>query len=200
MMTGVSEPNEARDVALMLRVQSGDREAFTALYDRHAARAYTVAYALTRDTPLAEDVVQEAFLSLWRSRDSFQVERGAVAPWVMAIVRNRALDEIRRRSQHDRRRAGPPGADRDLPAADDVEGAVVRRDRASTLQGALDRLPAAQRDVILLAYYGELSHTEIAARLGLPDGTVKGRMRLGLEKLRAEAVARAETDAGDHAP
>jgi RNA polymerase sigma-70 factor, ECF subfamily len=197
MVVAGSGSDEVRDVALMQRIQSGDGDAFTALYDRHAGRAYTVAYAITRDTPLAEDVVQEAFLSLWRSRDHFSAQRGAVAPWVMAIVRNRALDQLRRQGRHDSRRAGSPDLDRELPAVDDVEGSVSEGDRASRLRGALDRLPAAQRDVIVLAYYGELSHTEIAAHLGLPDGTVKGRMRLGLQKLRSEAVGRDAADADD---
>lgn len=176
------------DAALMVRVQAGDDDAFNALYDRFAPRAYGVAYAIARDIPLAQDIVQEAFLSFWRSRARYRPEEGTVASWLLGIVRNRAIDGLRRQGRHDSRRAGEY-VEGQVAATDDVPETIGDRDRATRLRAALDRLPAAQRDVIALAYYGELTHTEIASRLDLPEGTVKGRMRLGLAKLREAAVA-----------
>ena len=188
-MTRVAAPaNGAADAALMLRIKADDGDAFNALYDRFAARAYGVAYAIARDIPLAQDIVQEAFLSLWRSRARYDPEQGAVASWLLGIVRNRAIDGLRRQGRHDSRRAGQY-VEGQVAATDDVSAAIGDRDRATRLRAALDRLPVAQRDVITLAYYGELTHTEIASRLDLPEGTVKGRMRLGLAKLREAALA-----------
>lgn len=189
MTRGVSSAAGAADAALMLRVQADDDDAFNALYDRFALRAYGVAFAIARDIPLAQDIVQEAFLSLWRSRARYRPEDGAVASWLLGIVRNRAIDGLRRQGRHDSRRAGEYDVEGRVAATDDVPGTIGDRDQAARLRTALHRLPAAQREVIALAYYGELTHTEIASRLGLPEGTVKGRMRLGLGKLRDVAVA-----------
>jgi RNA polymerase sigma-70 factor (ECF subfamily) len=176
----------------MERVQADEPEAFGVLYDRFATRAHGLAFAISRNRTRAEDVVQEAFLSLWRTRARYDPVRGAVAAWVLATVRNRALDSLRRDGRHDSRRADGDGDDTTdrLTADGDVAAATVERDEAATLRGALATLPEAQRDVIALAYFGELSTSEIAAELELPLGTVKGRMRLGLQKLRHEDLAR----------
>jgi len=168
----------------MRRVQANDPRAFGELYDRHAARAWSVARAVCHDANRAEDAVQEAFLAIWRSHGSYQSERGSVQGWLMAVVRNRAIDATRRESACHR----PPLAYHEdmgeVPAAGSTPDEVIARSEADALRGRLAHLPGAQAQVIALAYYGGLSHAEIAARLSLPPGTVKGRMRLGLQKLR----------------
>lgn len=175
---------ELDDANLMLRVQADDPEAFGALYDRFGSRAYRVAYAIARDSSRAEDVVQEAFLSIWRSRASYQPGRGAVVAWVLGTVRNRAIDSGRRAGRHDNRRSDDERIEETLQAPGSLEQTTVERDQAARLRGALAELPDAQREVIALAYFGELSTSEIAGELALPMGTIKGRMRLGLQKLR----------------
>ena len=168
----------------MRRVQADDPRAFGELYDRHAGRAWSVARAICHDAGRAEDAVQEGFLAVWRTQDSYRSERGSVQGWLLAIVRNRAIDAARREAASHR----PPLA-RHEPFEEEAAGCstadeVIARSQADALRGRLAELPEAQAQVIALAYYGELSHAEIAARLGLPTGTVKGRMRLGLQKLR----------------
>ena len=179
---------DEHDAALMRRVQADDQAAFGALYDRFGTKAYRVAFSVARDRPRAEDIVQEAFLSVWRSRAGYRPELGTVVGWIMHTVRNRAIDSLRRNGRHDDRRA--PGGDQEIDdrliAPGSVEDTVGERDQAARLRRTLARLPAAQRDVIALAYFGELSTSEIARQLSLPLGTVKGRMRLGLDKLRAD--------------
>jgi RNA polymerase sigma-70 factor, ECF subfamily len=170
----------------MRRVQADDLSAFGELYDRHAGRAWSVACAICHDAGRAEDAVQEGFLAVWRTQHSYRSERGSVQAWLMTIVRNRAIDATRREAAAHR----PPLA-RYEPVAEEAAACstpdeVIARSRADALRGRLADLPQAQAQVIALAYYGGLSHTEIAARLALPAGTVKGRMRLGLQKLRDE--------------
>lgn len=177
---------ELGDEDLMERVQADDADAFAVLFDRLGARAYRVAFVLAHERTRAEDIVQEAFLSVWRNRAAYDPQRGAVGAWTTGIVRNRAIDSARRNGRHDRRRADEEGLDTGRQAPGGVEVTVGERDEAARLRGVLARLPEAQRDVIALAYFGELSTTEIASELSLPLGTVKGRIRLGLEKLRAE--------------
>lgn len=176
------------DRELMAEVSAGSVEAFGRLYDRFCNRAYGVAYSVCRDEGRAQDAVQEAFLSLWKSRASYNPQRGTVAAWLLAVVRYRAIDLVRR----DGDRAARWGTDDRLdkrPAPDDVDATVAERDTADRLRASLARLPDAQREVITLAYYGQLSHTEIASQLRLPPGTVKGRTRLGLQKLRASMIS-----------
>ncbi len=174
------------DEELMLRVQADQPDAFGELFDRFGTRAYRVAYAIEHNGTRAEDIVQDAFLSIWRARASYQPERGSVIAWVIGIVRNRALDSLRRHGRHDNRRAGGEHMLERLQAPGSTEQATGERDEAAHLRGVLAQLPEAQREVIALAYFGELSTTEIASELVLPLGTVKGRMRLGLEKLRPQ--------------
>jgi RNA polymerase sigma-70 factor (ECF subfamily) len=176
---------ETQDEALMARVQRDDSGAFGELYDRFSPRAYGVARAVTRDGTHAEDIVQEAFLSVWRSRARYRPQYGTVGAWVMGIVRNRAIDSLRRQGRHDQRRAGEHDLEQRLAVpGESLEDVAGERDEAARLRATLARLPAAQREVITLAYFGELSTSEIASELELPLGTVKGRMRLGLDKLR----------------
>ena len=161
----------------------GSSDAFEEIHDRHAGRAFGVALRTTGSAALAEDVVQDAFLSLWRAAPRYRANGAGLRAWLLTIVRNRAVDEVRRRATEERRwdRVGPVD-EADAGAAPDVE--VVRRHEAVTVRAALDGLPEAQRQVLALAFIGGMSQAEIAAALNLPVGTVKGRWRLGLEKLR----------------
>jgi RNA polymerase sigma-70 factor (ECF subfamily) len=134
----------------------------------------------------AEDVVQEAFLSLWRSGARYDRARGSVRTWVLGIVHNRAIDSLRRSVVHDRRRASDEGLEERFEARERTEVEVARLDEAEEIRQALQTLPAEQCRVIELAYFGGFTQTEIASMLETPVGTVKGRMRLGLEKMRAQ--------------
>jgi len=187
-MTG-SETAVARtlldDERLMARVSVGDVEAFGEIYDRFCARAFRVARSVCRNEGRAEDAVQEAFFSIWNSRSTYKPERGALATWLLTVVRYRAIDIERRNTAHATHRAGDEMIDA-LPGPGDVANDTIARSEAADLRSLLDQLPDAQREVITLAFYGQLSHSEIARQLGLPDGTVKGRMRLGLQKLQGE--------------
>lgn len=175
------------DAELMLLVQTDEVDAFEVLFDRFALRAYRVAHAIARNDARTEDIVQDAFLSIWRTRASYRPERGTVVAWLMGIVRNRAIDSLRLNVRHDIRRADEGLIDQRTHSCA-PEHTVAERDQAAHLRSIMAQLPDAQRDVIALAYFGELSTTEIAGELSLPLGTVKGRMRLGLEKLRGEVV------------
>lgn len=175
------------DEELMPFVSDRDAEAFEVLYDRHGGVAYSLAYRVVGDRAAAEEVTQEAFISIWRSGARFDSARGSVRSWLLSIVRNRAIDFLRSRA------AKAPKLDFDdesaleqRPAAERTEEEALRRETASELRGALGNLPGEQSQVIELAYFGGFSHSEIAQILGLPMGTVKGRMRLGLEKIRGE--------------
>ena len=172
----------------MQLVQHGDAEAFEALYDRHGGPAFSLAYRIVGTRSAAEDATQDAFLSIWRSRVRYSRERGSVRTWILGIVHNRTIDSLRRNLVHDKRRASAEGIEEreQAPELTDVE--AVRRDEARTVRAALEKLPEPQVRVIELAYYGGFTHTEIAAMIEEPVGTVKGRMRLGLQKLRDELV------------
>lgn len=172
------------DDVLMTRVQGDDPTAFGELYDRHAAAALGVARSICASSAHAEDVVQEGFLSIWRSRATYEPARGRTfRGWAMQIVRNRAIDSRRQAGVRPRITSGdvkaPPGA-----ATRSAHDEAVERSEHRGLNDALERLPQAQAEVIALAYFGGMSHTQIAEKLHLPRGTVKGRMRLGLEKMR----------------
>lgn len=180
---------EQSDDALMARAQANDTAAFARLYDRHATRAFRVARAICRDIGSAEDAVQEGFLAIWRSRVTYQPGAGSFQAWAMKVVKNRALDSVRSAASRPRTQSGVT-ADDPAPAADSKSDSpqdeVLARGERDALLASLRQLPEAQAEVIVLAFYGELSHSEIAAQLDLPPGTIKGRMRLGLEKLRRE--------------
>lgn len=167
----------------MALVVDGDSHAFALLYERHVRAAVALASQMCARRAIAEEVVQEAFLSVWRSRRHFDRSRGSVRAWVLGIVRNRAIDVLR---QGVALRA-VDGSDRHLEdlleARELTDGEVGRRERARELRVALDGLPPEQSCVITLAYYGGYTQTEIASMLDTPVGTVKGRMRLGLRKM-----------------
>jgi RNA polymerase sigma-70 factor, ECF subfamily len=172
------------DEELMRVIRDGDPRAFEALYDRHGGAAFSLAYRMVGNRAMAEDISQEAFLSIWRSRVRYERERGSVRTWVLGIVHHRAIDALRRSMVHDRRRASAEGIEERHEAVERTEVEVERRDEARTIREALESLPGDQVKVIELAYFGGFTHTQIAEMLGEPVGTVKGRMRLGLEKLR----------------
>ena len=175
------------DEELMPLVGRKDPEAFEVLYDRHGGAAYSLAYRIVGDRAAAEEVTQEAFISVWRSGARFDAGRGSVRSWLLSVVRNRAIDFLRSRAG----KAPKLTFDDDSvleqrPAEERTEEEALRHETAAELRGALGKLPDPQAKVIELAYFGGFSHSEIARILGLPMGTVKGRMRLGLEKIRGE--------------
>jgi RNA polymerase sigma-70 factor (ECF subfamily) len=177
------------DEDLMHLVQRGDPRALEALYERHSTAAFSLAYRMLGTRAAAEDVVQEAFLSVWRSGGRYDRARGSVRTWTLGIVHNRAIDALRRTTVHDRRRAADETAAERLEAPENTEVEVARRDEARVVRSALESLPPEQGRVIELAYFGGFSHSEIAEMLDAPLGTVKGRMRLGLEKMHSALAA-----------
>jgi RNA polymerase sigma-70 factor, ECF subfamily len=172
------------DEELMQRVREGDARAFEVIFDRHGGASFSLAYRMCGGRALAEDVVQEAFLSLWRSSSRYDHLRGSVRAWVLSSVHNRAIDALRRGVVRRERGIEEEQVARRLAASDCTEAEVVRREEAGLVRTVLGELPSEQRQVIELAYFGGFTHSEIAEMLELPVGTVKGRMRLGLTKLR----------------
>lgn len=172
------------DEDLIERVAGGDTRAFEVLFDRHSRPAYSLAFRITGDATSANDVVQESFLSLWRTSGSYRPERGSLRAWLLSVVHNRAVDQVRRALVHDRRRAPFEGVEerREAPGRTDAE--AIRRGEAESVRAVLGALPADQLRVLELAYYGGFTQSEIAEMLEMPIGTVKSRMRLGLEKMR----------------
>ena len=172
------------DEDLMHLVRDGDADAFAVVYERHATAAYSLAYRMVGSRAAAEDVTQEAFLSVWRAGARYDRSRGSVRTWVLGIVHHRGIDALRRGKLRDRPRVEDEHAAERVedPVRTDVEAA--RREEATTVRAALGSLPGEQLQVIELAYFGGFTHTEIAAMINAPVGTVKGRMRLGLRKLR----------------
>jgi RNA polymerase sigma-70 factor (ECF subfamily) len=166
-------------------VERKDAAAFELVYDRHGGAAFSLAYRIVGDRGVAEDVTQEAFLSVWRSGAKFDRTRGSVRTWLLGVVRNRAIDALRRQATR------APTVELELerlpdqgPYAELTDTEAIRQE-AAEVRGALSLLPADQLKVIELAYFAGLSHSEIAEALGMPLGTVKGRMRLAMEKIRA---------------
>src|SRR3954447_2456254 len=160
--------------------------AFEVFYDRHGGAAFSLAYRIVGERAAAEDVVQEAFISIWRSGARYDRARGSVRSWMLGVVRNRATDLLRSKTAR-----APLDFDDDAileqrVAGERTEDEALQRETASEVRGAIGGLPSDQSKVIELAYFGGFSHSEIAEMLGVPLGTVKGRMRLGLEKMRGE--------------
>jgi RNA polymerase sigma-70 factor (ECF subfamily) len=175
---------ELADEDLMQLVRQGQAAAFEIVYERHCGAAFSLAYRMCGKRSIAEEVVQESFLSLWRSGARYDRTRGSVRTWTLGIVHNRAIDALRRGIVHDRRRASDEGIEERFEAPENTELEVARRDESREIRAALSELPDEQSQVIELAYFGGFTHTEIASMLGAPIGTVKGRMRLGLAKMR----------------
>lgn len=173
------------DEELMELVCRNEAAAFEIVLERHVDAAFSLAYRMIGRRSLAEDVVQEALLSLWRSGARYDRSRGSVRNWILGITHHRAVDGLRRDGVRTSKNVSDDELEERLEAPERTDVEVVRRDEAQGIRAALDQLPAEQVRVIELAYFGGFTHTEIAAMLDLPIGTVKGRMRLGLEKLRA---------------
>lgn len=173
----------ADDVLLQL-VHLGDERALGALYDRHGKLAYSLAYRILGDIQAAEDAVQEAFINIWRRAGSFSATRGTARTWIMAVVHHRSIDNGRRR-----RGLAP----RELPLdiaqlpedTQDTWSEVSKTLDRELLIRCLERIPEAQREVIQLAYFGGYTQREISELKGIPLGTVKGRIRIGMAKLRS---------------
>ena len=185
-LTSSAQP-ELRSLAdedLMQLMSRCDAQAFEVVYERHSGAAYSLAYRMCGTRPQAEDVVQEAFVSIWRSGARYDRTRGSVRSWILGIVHNRAIDGLRRSLVHDKRRASDEGIEERFEATERTEVEAARREEALAIQGVLAGLPPDQSRVIELAYFGGFTHSEIAEMLETPIGTIKGRMRLGLEKMR----------------
>lgn len=182
------------DEELMPLVARKDPAAFEVFYDRHGAAAYSLAYRIVGDPTGAEDITQEALLAIWRSQSGYDPARGSVRSWVLGVVRNRAIDAFRRESSKRMPKLElEGGAELEArPAPEQTDAEALRRETAREVRGVLRELPEEQSKVIELAFFAGFTHSQIAELLGLPIGTVKGRMRLGLEKIRAnlaEAVS-----------
>jgi RNA polymerase sigma-70 factor (ECF subfamily) len=177
-------PRSLADEELLQLVQGGDAHAFELIFDRHGGPAFSLAFRMCGRRSMAEDVVQEAFLSIWRSAAAYDERRGSVRSWVLGVVHHRAVDAFRHAAAKEGRDVGDEANDPGLASPDRTEVEASRREDGRELRGALVRLPLEQRRVIELAYFGGFTHNQIAELLELPPGTVKGRMRLGLAKLR----------------
>jgi RNA polymerase sigma-70 factor (ECF subfamily) len=172
------------DEDLMELVAAGDARAFEVIFDRHSSAAFSLAYRMCGRQAMAEDIVQESFVSLWRAGDRYDRSRASVRSWVLGVVHNRAIDAFRRSSVRDAKDVYDDEIAARMPARELTDAEALRRDEAAGVRSALAGLPQEQRQVIELAYFGGFTHAQIAEMLSLPAGTVKGRMRLGLSKLR----------------
>lgn len=170
------------DEALVALVARGDEPALAELYDRVGRVAFGLAYRVLRDERHAEDAVQEAFLSVWRTAAAFRADRAKASTWILTLVHRRAVDLVRR----EERRKTEPLSDEPIldAAAETTEEAAWLRFERERVQSALAQLPDVQRETIELAYYGGFSQSELAERLGVPLGTIKSRMFAGLARLR----------------
>ncbi|MBI4234212.1 MAG: sigma-70 family RNA polymerase sigma factor [Chloroflexi bacterium] len=178
---------ELADLDLLALVGAGREEALEALYQRHARRVFTLAFGILRDRASAEEATEEVFLRVWRNASTYDTQRGQFTTWLLSIAHHRAVDLLRhRRASSGRDEEMPaeemqdPGIDLPERASESIEGEQVRR--------AMAALPPEQREVLHLAYFQGYTQSEIARRLGAPLGTVKTRIRLGIQKLR-EALA-----------
>jgi RNA polymerase sigma-70 factor (ECF subfamily) len=172
------------DAELVRRIAEGDGAAFGRLYDRYAASAFGIARRVCGDASLAEDVVQEAFLSIWRRPAAYSPERGKVCSYLFGVVHNKAVDAIRHEESLRRREQAYGGVEEEAGAADEVvEGAWLAL-RGRQVRDAVARLSAVQREAIELAYFEGLTCTEVSTKLGIPLGTAKTRLRDGMIRLR----------------
>jgi RNA polymerase sigma factor (sigma-70 family) len=178
METGSAHPS---DEALLELVARSDDRALAELYDRYSRAAYGLALRILRDEALAQDAVQDAFLAVWRTADRFVAEKAKASTWILTIVHRRAVDVVRR---EERRRGDPLDDDAAQPSGVATDEEADLRTRRTAIQQVLRRLPDEQRQALELAYYGGLTQSELAERLGLPLGTIKSRMFAGLARLR----------------
>lgn len=177
----VSDARSREDREALGRVAAGDADALGGLYDRYGRVAFGLAQAMLGDPEAAEEVVQDVFERVWREARSYRAERGSVRTWLLAIARNAAIDRYRRSAKRGRERPLEDDPERPDPEAEALLERAVRSER---VRAALATLPPEQRSVIALSFYGGFAQSEIATRLRVPLGTVKGRARLGMAKLR----------------
>ena len=184
--SGETSPTPPSDDELMAGLAAGEIEALEALYDRYGALVFSVGLRVLYDRQLAEDVTQEVFLRLWRRPWSYDPARGRFISWLMSVTRNRAIDEqrrLKRRGRLEERDDAAPELPSEGRFRDPLEEAALAEERRAVRE-AMTRLPPAQREVLDLAYFAGLTQVEIAQRTGQPLGTVKTRVRLGMQKLR----------------
>lgn len=174
---------EVDDRALLLAMQQGDEPAVAALYDRYGGIVYGLAYRITGEGSLAEDVVQEAFVSVWKQCGRFDPARGQVRSWLLTIVHHKAVDAVRRRSGRSER-ALPEGPEEFIATDGRPEQLAEMTMDAAAVREAVRLIPEEQRQTVTMAYFEGLTHVEIAERMQVPLGTVKSRLRIGLEKMR----------------
>jgi RNA polymerase sigma-70 factor, ECF subfamily len=189
----VTDLADVRDRELLRRISEGEEAAFRDLFRRYAPVAIALALRVVRQRGLAEEVVQEVFLSLWLTAERFDETRGSARAWLMGMVRNRAVDAVRR-EQTQRRRADELATSDVIVVEDPADEVVHQLDLPAerlAIRGALDDLPPDQREVLELMYFGGLSQSQVAERLSLPLGTVKSRTLLGMRRLRG-VLARLE--------
>src|SRR5918994_1042544 len=171
------------DEELISLASQGEARAFAVLYERHSRAAYSLAYRMMGEKQAAEDLVQDALLKVWRGAGSYRAERGSVRTWILSIVHNRGIDQLRslasRRRTQDRVEASAP-----VSQPSEAFAQTWRNSQREQVREALGTLPAEQLKILELAYFSGYTHVEIAELLELPLGTVKGRMRLGLKKMR----------------
>jgi RNA polymerase sigma-70 factor (ECF subfamily) len=177
-----------RDEELMDRLAGRDLIAFEALYDRYGDLVYSVSLRIVGDTYVAEDVTQDVFLRVWRRPDHFDLSRGKFVTWLLSVARNRSIDQRRSQSRRMRHESPPAAEEEDLlpseDARDDPALATVLSEERAAVRQALEVLPPEQKLAIQLAYFSGMTQQEIANTLGQPLGTVKTRMRLGMQKMR----------------
>ena len=169
------------DEAVLALVARSEEPALAEIYDRFGAVAYGLALRLLRDEGLAQDAVQDAFLTVWRTARSFAPERGAARTWILTLVHRRAVDVVRR---EERRRGDPLESAPEPVATEQTDQLAWLRFERERVQSALRKLPDQQREALELAYYGGFSQSQLAERLGEPLGTIKSRMHTGLARLR----------------
>jgi RNA polymerase sigma-70 factor (ECF subfamily) len=189
MSTG--SPEES--IRLLGEIAQGDRDAFARFYDLHAALVHTFALRILRERNEAEEVVQDVFVQVWRQAGAYSPDRGTPEAWLITLTRSRGIDKLRFRRRRDEMVRSADDPDR-LPEPAVPDRAAGQAEARATLGGVLADLPEAQRSVLELAYFDGLTQSEIAARLGEPLGTVKTRMRSGLERLRGALAARSRAE------
>lgn len=188
-----------RDDELMDRLAGRDLAAFETLYDRYGDLVYSVSLRVVGDTYVAEDVTQDVFVRVWRRPEQFDVSRGKFVTWLLSVARNRSIDHRRSQARRMRHEALPSTDEEEdvLPSddsRDDPAAATVLSDDCAAVRAALEVLPAEQKLAIQLAYFGGLTQQEIANKLGQPLGTVKTRIRLGMQKMRGALQPRRDLE------
>jgi RNA polymerase sigma factor (sigma-70 family) len=183
---GMVDVSEAHDRELVQRLRRGDEDAFRGLFGRYAPAAKALALRVVRQSHLAEEIVQEAFLAVWRNPDGYDSERGSVRSWLMGMVHHRAVDLVRREEAYRRRAEDsiPEALEEQADHAQDVVEMLGLPEERRIVRAALDELSEEQRDVLTLMYFGGLSQTQIAEKTGIPLGTVKSRTLLGMRRMR----------------